>query len=135
MEYKLHHVALKANGEAEFRKAVDFYQNVMGMPLYHSWGQGNRAGAMFLLDGLKLEIVSMGTDSVPNSYWRHIAFDCASPAEVDAMVEKLAAAGCAVTTAPCERMLGEDFPVHLAFVNGPLGEELEFFCAAKEHQG
>ena len=127
--YGLHHVCLKTNGKAEFEKAVAFYRDTFGLPLLRTWGEGDTSGAMLQMDGLILEFVANGEDSTPNSYWRHIAFKCASPEEVDAEAARLAAMGYPTTTGPFDKNLGGAYPIHVAFCNGPMGEEIEFFYA------
>ena len=42
----VHHISLKAGGEAEFQAALDFYGTVLGCSLVRLWGQGERRGAM-----------------------------------------------------------------------------------------
>ena len=128
----LHHVCLKANGKQEFDKALAFYRDTFELPLLRTWGEGDTSGAMLQMDGMILEMVAGGEDSTPNSYWRHIAFRCASPEEVDAEAARLAAMGYATTKGPFSKNLGGDYPIHVAFCNGPLGEEIEFFYAEKD---
>lgn len=128
----LHHVCLKANGREEFERAVNFYRNTFELPLLRTWGEGDSSGAMLQMDGIVLEMVAGGEDSTPNSYWRHIAFRCGSPEEVDAEAARLAALGYPTTKGPFSKNLGGDYPIHVAFCNGPLGEEIEFFYAEKD---
>ena len=130
----LHHVCLKANGKKEFDKAVEFYSSVFGLPLLRTWGEENTSGAMLQMDGIILEIVAGGEDSTPNSYWRHIAMHCDSPEEVDAEAARLAAMGYPTTKGPFSKNLGGSYPIHVAFCEGPLGEEIEFFYAEETRQ-
>ena len=127
--YGLHHVCLKTNGKAEFDKALAFYRDTFGLPLLRCWGEGDTSGAMLQMDGIILEFVANGEDSAPNSYWRHIAFKCASPEEVDAEAARLAAMGYPTTKGPFDKNLGGNYPIHVACCNGPMGEEIEFFYA------
>lgn len=130
--YGLHHICLKANGKEEFDKALAFYRDTFELPVLRTWGEGNASGAMLQMDGIVLEMVAGGEDSTPNSYWRHIALRCASPEEVDAEAARLAALGYPTTKGPFSKNLGGDYPIHVAFCEGPLGEEIEFFYAEKD---
>ena len=129
MEVAMHHICMKANGKEEFDKALAFYQQVMGLKLLRTWGEGNTSGAMLDAGNIILEFVAGGEDSTPNSYWRHIAFKCSSPEQVDSEAKRLAEAGYPTTKGPFSKNLGGAYPIHVAFCDGPMGEEIEFFWA------
>lgn len=123
----LHHVCLKTNGKAEFDKALAFYKDVFELPLLRTWGEGDGSGAMLQMDGLILEFVANGGECSVDGNWRHVAFKCGSAQEVDERAGKLAAMGYPTTKGPFDKNLGGSYPIHVAFCEGPLGEEIEFF--------
>jgi len=122
-----HHIALKAAGEAEFLKAVDFYQNVLGMPMIRSWKNEVMSGAMLGTGNSIMEIISNGTDHPGQGSIRHFAL---TTHDVDACVKAVREAGYAITMEPVDKVIPSTppFPIRIAFCIGPLGEEVEFFC-------
>ena len=122
-----HHIALKAEGEAEFLKAVHFYQKILGMPMIRSWGAGATQGAMLGTGTSLMEIMSHGTDHPGQGNIRHFAL---TTRDVDACVKAVREAGYEITIEPVDKVIPSTppFPIRIAFCIGPLGEEVEFFC-------
>lgn len=122
-----HHVALKAAGEAEFIKAVGFYQDVLGMPMIRSWTSGTMRGAMLGTGNSIVEIISNGTDHPGQGSIRHFAL---TTRDVDACVKAVRAAGYVISMEPVDKVIASSppLPIRIAFCIGPLGEEVEFFC-------
>ena len=120
----LHHVSLKASGEAQFEGVLAFYTQVLDCPLVRTWGQGEDRGAMLDLGNTLLEVTANGAPGQEKGLLRHIAF---ATDNVDDAVERAAQAGCPVLIAPVDKMLGEELPIRIAFCAGPAGEEIEFF--------
>ena len=121
----IHHVALKCNGTAEFKKTLDFYQNTLGLELVRSWGDGDKAGAMLSTgDGL-LEIFASG-EPLPQGTIRHFAL---RTERVDDCVAAVRSAGYPITVEPKDIVIASNppFPARIAFCTGPVGEEIEFF--------
>ena len=121
----VHHIALKACGEEEFKKTVDFYQNVLHMPLIRSW-EGEEAGVMLDTGAGLMEIFMNGEDHPGQGAIRHMAFDVE---DTDACVEAVRAAGYEITRGPEDIVIGSvpPLPARIAFCIGPVGEEIEFF--------
>ena len=121
----VHHIALKACGEEEFQKTVDFYQNVLQMPLVRSW-EGEEAGVMLDTGAGLMEIFKNGEDHPGQGAIRHMAFDVE---DTDACVEAVRAAGYEITRGPEDIVIGSEppLPARIAFCIGPVGEEIEFF--------
>ena len=118
----IHHVSLKCGTTKEFKKAKDFYLNVLGFAVVREWPEG------IMIDsgsGL-LEIFSNGPGVKSKGAVRHIAF---GTDDVDGVIEKVKAAGYEVFIEPNDIVIRSDppFPARMAFCWGPLGEELEFF--------
>ena len=115
----IHHVALKCNGTAEYKKTLDFYQNTLELEPVRSWGEGDTAGAMLSTgDGL-LEIFASGAI-------RHFAL---RTDRVDDCIAAVRKAGYAITVEPKDIVIAANpaFPARIAFCIGPVGEEIEFF--------
>ena len=119
-----HHIAVKTRGVAEFNKAISFYQDLLGMPVVRSWGEGEGSFAMLSTGDAMMEIMASGTDSPGQGALRHIAF---RTDDVDACVAKVRAAGYKITMEPSDKVLGSSYAVRIAFCLGPQGEEVEFF--------
>ena len=118
----LHHIAMKCCGKEEFKKTIDFYHNIYGLPIEREWEGGLmiRAGQSFL------EIFDNGTDRPLTGFVRHVAFQTEN---VDACIEAARSAGYEVMEEPhnIEFASVPPYPARIAFVRGPIGEEVEFF--------
>ena len=44
--FGVHHIALKACGLAAYEKTIEFYHNILGMPVVRTWGEGENVGTM-----------------------------------------------------------------------------------------
>jgi len=120
----LHHISLKAWGEAQFQAVVEFYRDVLDCPVVRSWGTGTDSGAMLDLGGALLEVTANGQPGLQKGFFGHIAF---AAGDVDALTERVRRAGRPVFLEPSNRRLGGQWPVRVAFCRGPAGEEIEFF--------
>ena len=119
----IHHVSLKCSSDTQYRDTVSFYKSIMGL-------RENRElnGGVLLDTGNGLvEIFSNGTDLPGEGSWRHVAL---AVDEVDGMVESVRNAGYPVTMEPRSIDLG-GLKARIAFVKGPLGEDIELFCVLK----
>ena len=76
-------------------------------------------------DGI-IEIFDKGDAALPQGVIRHFAFLVDS---ADACTETVRKAGYKVTVEPDDRVVSSDppYPIRVAFCEGPLGEEIEFF--------
>lgn len=134
---KLHHVALAVQDEGTYRRTVEFYRNVLGLPLVRSWAKPPRHITMLDFGGCILEIVfgaeGGGTGAIP-----HLAVAVNRREDVDAMLARCAECGCAVLRPAsdvegveeldCGGTIGQGAPIRLrnGFCMGPAGEQLEF---------
>ena len=119
----LHHVSLKVRGEEVFERVLAFYERELGCPLIRCWGEGDRRGAMLDLGNTILE-VSAGGEEDGNGLFAHIAF---AVDDVDAVIQQMRAAGRPILVEPADKNLGGNYPIRIAFCQGPAGEEIEFF--------
>ena len=118
----IHHVSLKCGTTEEFKKAKDFYLDVLGFSVVREWPEG------IMIDsgcGL-LEIFSNGPGIKSKGALRHVAF---LTDNVDEITEKVRAAGYNIFVEPNDIVIRSDPEYHarMAFCTGPLGEEIEFF--------
>lgn len=118
----IHHISMKCVTGEDYRRVVDFYQGVLGLPIVRQWDNGIMLGAG---TGL-IEIFLDGACPMEKGVIRHFAL--ATP-DVDACAEAISKAGYPVFLGPKEICIPSDppFPARIAFCTGPLGEEIEFF--------
>lgn len=118
----IHHVSMKASGEAEYRKALDFYLNILGLQEVRRWD----TGIMIDTGSGLIEIFNDADDQLEKGTIRHFAF---TVSDVDSCVREVEDAGYEVFIKPKDI----EFPstpalsARIAFAYGPLGEEIEFF--------
>ena len=123
----IHHVALKCQGVEHFEKTLCFYRDLLGLPVARSWGSGEESGVMLDTGAGLLEIFANAADCLEAGALRHIAF---AVEDTDACIEAVRKAGYEVTMEPKDISIPSDppYPARIAFCNGPVGEEVEFFC-------
>ena len=120
----IHHISLKTQREAQFQQVLAFYRDVLGCPLVRTWGAGGNSGAMLDLGNTLLEVTANGAPGLKKGLFGHIAF---AAADVDALAERVRAAGRPVWMGPVDQNLGGGYPIRIAFCTGPAGEDIEFF--------
>ncbi len=123
---KFHHIGLKCE---DLDKSVKFYTEALGMKKYAAWGEGNSRIVMLSIgDGGIFELFAGGGDAyAQNGKWIHLAMEAE---DVDAAFDKAVKGGALPLTYPKTVPLDsepEKMSIHIAFVKGPDGEELEFF--------
>ncbi len=130
-----HHVAIKVY---DFEASLKFYMDGLGFRHRYGWGEDgrskgekdSRAVMLDTGDGNYMEIFAGGTrkpgEAVPDSTVMHFAF---RTSDCSAALEQARAAGAVVTIEPKTVPIKGDYPTdfHVAFVNGPDGEVVEFF--------
>ena len=121
-----HHIALYAS---DFEKSMKFYVEGLGCRCVRTWGQGvGRAAMLDFGGGALIELFAKGTaEPQQNARFMHLAIATSDP---DGAYEAALAAGAASMDPPKDFVIPseEPFPVRIAFVTGPDGEILEFFC-------
>ncbi len=122
----IHHIALKAKGLQNFGKLVEFYRDILKMPVVRTWGTENEPGMMLDTGSGMLEIFANAPDELGKGALRHMAFDVD---DTDACVAAVRAAGYKITMEPTDIVIPSDppYPARIAFCIGPVGEEVEFF--------
>ncbi len=122
----IHHYQLKCKGYAEFEKTVSFYRDTLGIPVARSWGEGDGSGIMLDTGAGIIEIFANAEDVLPMGAIRHIAL---ATNDTDVCIEAARAAGYTVTVEPKDIAIPSNppYPARIAFIIGPVGEEIEFF--------
>jgi len=120
-----HHIGLKAK---DLEKSLRFYK-ALGMKEIVRWGEGEKEIVMLDLgDGGRIELFANGGDEFSeNGKWVHFAV---AVDDVDAAYELALANGALPHIAPKTVPLDsrpEKISIHIAFVKGPDGEQVEFF--------
>lgn len=120
-----HHIGLKC---ADINKSIAMYE-ALGMKEIMRWGEGEKLVVMLDIgDGGRIELFADGSDEFsPNGKWVHFALKVTDTA---AVYQKALEAGFTSRIAPKVVPLTtkpEPTPVHIAFVYGPDGEQVEFF--------
>ena len=122
----IHHVAIKANGEEQFKKTIAFYKDILGLPLIRRWKKGGALCAMLDTGAGILELFSNADSEPLLGPIRHIAFSVES---VDDCIEAVRAAGYEITVEPKDVDIPSNpaYPIRVGFCIGAAGEEVEFF--------
>lgn len=122
----IHHIALKAQGLEEFRKTVAFYHELLGLPVARTWGEGENVAVMLSTGASLIEIFANGTDAPGQGAVRHVALQVEN---TDDCIEAVRRAGYHIISEPKDVTIQSQppYPVRIAFCNGPVGEEIEFF--------
>ena len=122
----IHHVCIRCE-KSEIEKVKEFYQGVLGMPVIRSWGEPELAGFMFDTGAGLVEVFTDAEGVLPQGSIRHFAL---KTDDVDGCVKAVREAGYLITVEPKDVVIPSqpEFPVRVAFCNGPVGEEIELFC-------
>ena len=120
-----HHIGLKC---ADIEKSIAMYE-ALGMKEFMRWGEGEKLVVMLDIgDGGRIEMFANGSeDFSPNGKWIHFAVKVT---DTVAAYEKALAVGFTSQMEPTLVSLAtkpEPTPIHIAFVCGPDGEQVEFF--------
>ena len=105
----IHHVSVKCSSTEEYEKTIDFYKNILGIPVAREW----QAGIMLDTGNGIVEIFNDGDDAPGKGVIRHFAF---ATDDVDACVEAVKAAGYEVFIEPKDIEIASTpvFPAHSA---------------------
>ena len=123
----IHHISMKCGTAEEYRKAKEFYVDVLGFTVRREWPEG-----MMIDTGSGLLEIGNDRAGIRNiGAIRHIAFATDS---TDEIIGKVKAAGYEVFIEPKDIVIRSEpaFHARMAFCFGPLGEEIEFFQERQE---
>ena len=123
-----HHIGLKC---ADIEKSIAMYE-ALGMTEVMRWGEGEKLIVMLDIgDGGRMELFADGgEDFSPNGKWVHFALKVT---DTVAAYNKALEVGFTFKMEPAVLTLAtkpEPTPLHIAFVYGPDGEQVEFFKEA-----
>ena len=118
----IHHVSMKCYTQNEYERVVDFYHNILELPIARTW----KDGIMFAVGDNLIEVFTNGQGETQRGIIRHVAF---ATTDVEACVAKVKDAGYEVFLGPKDIQIPSEpvFEAKMAFCYGPLGEEIEFF--------
>ena len=118
----MHHVQMKCRTEAEMDRVRYFYVDVLGLKIRREWP----GGMMIDTGNCLIEVFANAEEDLPQGVFRHIAL---LTDDVDAVTEKVRAAGYEITIEPADLVIKSDpeFPIRRSFCRGPLGEDIELF--------
>lgn len=66
----IHHVSMKCSSTEEYEKTIDFYKNILGIPVAREW----QAGIMLDTGNGIVEIFNDGDGALDKGVIRHFAF-------------------------------------------------------------
>lgn len=123
-----HHIGLKCT---DIDKSIAMYE-ALGMKEIMRWGEGSDTVVMLDIgDGGRIELFANGSDAFsPNGKWVHFALKVTDPV---AVYQKALEIGFTSKMEPTVLPLSTKptpTPIHIAFVYGPDGEQVEFFKEA-----
>ena len=126
----LHHVAIRAKGEEQMKKAADFYVNELGMSFIGSWGEGEAAGCMVGTGGLVIEMFADAGRDKETGPIDHIAL---AVDDVDGYIDIARRRGLKITMEPQDIVIGMEPALYarVGFCMGEAGELIEFFDEKK----
>ena len=120
----IHHIAIKCKGIENFNKTVEFYRDILGIPVARQWGEGEDLSIMLDTGAGIVEVFSKGGETLAEGLLCHVAFATNNP---DECIKAVRSAGYEVTMEPTDVCIGADYPVRIAFCIGAAGEIVEFF--------
>ena len=124
----VHHISMKCNDPETFQKVIAFYTEILDLKVVRSW----EAGVMIDLGNCWLEVFNNGEGSEEVGALRHFAL---RTDRVDEIVESVREAGYEVFTEPKDILIRStpEIPARIAFIRGPLHEEIELFDDRSEY--
>lgn len=122
----IHHIGIRCVGEEEFLRSIDFYSNVLGLPIAKKWTDTEKTAVMLDTGNGYIELFNNGEKHLEQGVIRHVALRTDN---VDGCIDAVRKAGYKVTIEPKNSTLAckVPFPIRFAFFIGPTGEEVEFF--------
>lgn len=118
----IHHVCLKCSSKEQFEEVQKFYGEILEIPVKRRWD----GGMMYDVGATLIEIFSDAQTDLPQGAIRHFALATKDP---DECVRRVREAGYPITAEPYDVVIAStpELPARVAFCEGPVGEEIEFF--------
>ena len=124
----IHHVCIRCNGDKQLDDVVNFYRDVMGIPVCRHWGSGTKKGAMLDTGDGIIELFADADEQLPRGVVEHFAL---RTDDVDKAVEAARSAGMKILIEPRDDEVAAvegHVPLRIAFFEGPAHEKVELFC-------
>lgn len=121
-----HHTAIRCCGEEQYKEAVSFYTDVLGLDIIRTWGEGTGSGIMLNTGSGIIEMFADAEPGKTTGIIEHIALETD---DVDACIEAVRAVGCTIKDEPHDIVISSvpGYPARIAFCYGKAGEMIEFF--------
>ncbi|NLZ46051.1 MAG: NUDIX domain-containing protein, partial [Clostridiales bacterium] len=118
---KIHHVSIKTTSKEKLEEAIYFYCDILGFSVFRKW----ETGVLIDTRGGYIEIM-LAESPLDTGLIKHFALGTSN---VDGCVKLVEKHGYNVFIQPNDKTIMSDPPVELrmAFMVGPLGEQIEFF--------
>ena len=119
----VHHINVQAESVEQYNKTLEFYHNILGMPILRTWGEGN---AMLDAGNTMIEIITKPKETHLQGVLDHFAL---AANDTDGIIEKIRNAGYEITVEPKDIAIPSNppFPARIAFCIGPCREIIEIF--------
>ena len=111
-----HHVAVRCCGEEQYKAALSFYTDVLGLDIIRTWGEGTDSGAMLCTGSGIIEMFADAEPGRSKGIVEHIALETD---DVDACIEAARSAGCTITIEPNDIVIPSypGYPVRNGFLH------------------
>ena len=118
----IHHISMGCDTREQYQKVRAFYCDVLGLRVCREWSNGMMVDTG---DGL-IEVFHNKPWTRAQGAIQHYAL---AVEDIDALAERIQAAGYEVFTSPRDIEINSNppLPARIAFCYGPLGEEIELF--------
>ncbi len=119
----VHHINIQAGSIEEYNKTIEFYRDILGLPIIRTWGEGN---AMMDAGNTLIEIMTKPKETHLEGILDHFAL---AADDTDGIIERIRSAGYEITVEPKDIAIPSNppFPARIAFCIGPCREIIEIF--------
>ena len=119
----IHHISMKAGTQEKLLKVKEFYTGLLGLKICREWSDG----IMIDTGNGFIEVFTNTDGEYCLGAIRHVAL---LTDNVDGTVDIVRSAGYEVMVEPTDKVIDSvpEYKIRMAFVIGPVGEQVEFFC-------
>jgi len=119
----VHHINIQAGSIEQYNKTIEFYRDILGLPIIRTWGEGN---AMIDAGNTLIEIMTKPKETHLEGILDHFAL---AADDTDGIIERIRSAGYEITVEPKDIAIPSNppFPARIAFCIGSCREIIEIF--------